>query len=86
MKAWFEHMLEIDAAALPGRENLGRSERSDKARPLYSQWLIKGNIEAILKEKPELAELWRKAKMAHLYGRPLAFYEQLKLNLAAVRA
>jgi pimeloyl-ACP methyl ester carboxylesterase len=56
------------------------------AAALYSEWLIKGrNVEAIVKEKPELAELWPEGKDAtHLYGRPLAFYEQLqKLNLAA---
>ena len=61
-------------------------DRMKGAAALYSEWLIKGrDVEAIVREKPELAELWPEGKdMAHLYGRPLAFYEQLqKLNLAA---
>jgi pimeloyl-ACP methyl ester carboxylesterase len=60
--------------------------RMKGAATLYHEWLIKGRIiEEIVKERPELAELWPEgADRAHLYGRPLAFYRQLqKLNLAA---
>jgi pimeloyl-ACP methyl ester carboxylesterase len=37
-----------------------------------------------VQDRPELAELWPEgADRTHLYGRPLAFYQQLqKLNLA----
>lgn len=88
VKTWFEHMLEIERRRFalmkksPGEVN----ERMRGAAALYSEWLIRGrNVDAIVKERPELAELWPEGKdFAHLYGRPLAFYEQLqKLNLAA---
>ena len=88
VKTWFEHMLEIERRrlALAGKSPGEVNDRMKGAAALYSEWLIKGrNVEAIVKEKPELAELWPEGKdVAHLYGRPLAFYEQLqKLNLAA---
>ena len=56
------------------------------ATTLYYEWLINGRgVSEILKEKPELAGLWPEGKdQAHLYGRPLKFYQDLqKLNLAA---
>jgi pimeloyl-ACP methyl ester carboxylesterase len=87
VKTWFEHMLEIERRrlALAGKSPGEVNDRMKGTAALYSEWLIKGrNVEAIVKEKPELAELWPEDKdVAHLYGRPLAFYEQLqKLNLA----
>jgi pimeloyl-ACP methyl ester carboxylesterase len=57
-----------------------------RAATLYYEWLIKGRpVDDILKEQPQLADLWPEGKdHAHLYGRPLVFYRQLqKLNLAA---
>jgi len=88
VKTWFEHMLEIERRrfALMGRSPGEVNDRMLRAATLYSEWLIKGrSVAAIVQEKPELAELWPEGKdVAHLYGRPLAFYEQLqKLNLAA---
>jgi len=88
VKTWFEHMLEIERRrlALAGKSPSEVNDGMKGVAALYSEWLIKGrNVEAILKEKPELAELWPEGKdVAHLYGRPLVFYEQLqKLNLAA---
>jgi pimeloyl-ACP methyl ester carboxylesterase len=62
------------------------TERMKGAATLYYDWLIKGgSVPDIVKERPELAELWPEGKdHAHLYGRPLKFYEELqKLNLAA---
>ena len=56
------------------------------APTLYHDGLIKNqSIEVILRERPELTELCPEGKdHVHLYGRPLAFYQQLqKLNLAA---
>src|SRR5213082_1200969 len=87
-KTWFEHMLEIERRrfALMGKSPTEVTDRMKNAAPLYDEWLIKGRtIDAILKEQPHLEELWPEGKdHAHLYGRPLAFYEQLqKLNIAA---
>ena len=87
-KTWFEHMLEIERRRFvlmkksPGEVN----ERMKGAAALYHDWLIKGrSVDEIVKEQSALAELWPEGKdFTHLYGRPLAFYEQLqKLNLAA---
>ena len=87
-KTWFEHMLEIERRrfALMGKSPAEVTESMKKASTLYHEWLIKGRtVDSILKEQPQLEELWPEGKdHAHLYGRPLAFYEQLqKLNLAA---
>ena len=85
---WFEHMLEIERRrfTLMGKSPGETTDRMKKAATLYYEWLIKGRtIGEILKEQPDLEEFWPEGKdHAHLYGRPLAFYEQLqKLNLAA---
>lgn len=85
---WFEHMLQIERRrfALMGKSPGEVTERMKKAVALYYEWLIKGKrVDQILKENPELAVLWPEGKdHAHLYGRPLAFYQQLQnLNLAA---
>jgi pimeloyl-ACP methyl ester carboxylesterase len=87
-KTWFEHMLEIERRrfGLMGKSPAEVSERMKNAATLYYEWLIKERtIGAILKEQPQLEELWPEGKdHAHLYGRPLAFYQQLQqLNLAA---
>jgi pimeloyl-ACP methyl ester carboxylesterase len=88
VKTWFEHMLEIERRrfALTGKPPGEVNQRMKAAATLYYDWLINNNsIESILRDHPELAELWPEGKdHAHLYGRPLAFYQQLqKLNLAA---
>jgi hypothetical protein len=87
VKTWFEHMLEIERRrfALMGKSPGEVNDRMKGAATLYHDWLIKNkSIDGILRERPELAELWPEGKdHAHLYGRPLAFYQQLqKLNLA----
>ena len=56
------------------------------AATLYPEWLVKGRpVEDIVRERSTLEEIWPEGSdRSHLYGRPLAFYEQLqKLNLAA---
>jgi len=88
VKTWFEHMLEIERRrfALMGKSPAEVSERMKGAATLYHDWLIKNeSIDQILSERPELAELWPEGKdHLHLYGRPLAFYQQLQnLDLAA---
>src|SRR6266403_981328 len=88
VKTWFEHMLEIERRrfALMGKAPAEVTERMKSAATLYYEWLIKGrSVDDMLTEQPRLAELWPEGKdQAHLYGRPLGFYQQLqKLNLAA---
>ena len=89
VKTWFEHMLEIERRrfALMGKSAGEVNERLKGAAMLYHDWLIKGRaVDQIIKEQPQLADLWPEGgDRAHLYGRPLKFYEQLqKLNLAEV--
>src|SRR5438876_3244284 len=81
-------MLEIERRrfALMGKSPGEVNDRMKLAATHYHDWLIKNKaIDVILRDKAELAELWPEGKdHAHLYGRPLAFYEQLqKLNIAA---
>lgn len=88
VKTWFEHMLEIERRrfALMGKSPGEVNDRMKGSATLYHEWLIKDrSVDDILKEQPQLAELWPEGKdHAHLYGRPLKFYEQLQnLNLAA---
>ncbi len=88
VKTWFEHMLEIERRrfALMGKSPGEINDRMKGATTLYYEWLIKGrSVDDILKEQPQLADLWPEGKdHTHLYGRPLAFYQQLQqLNLAA---
>ncbi len=83
-----EHMLEIERRrfGLMGKTPGEVTQMMKQAATLYYEWLIKGlPVDDILKEQPQLAELWPGGKdHAHLYGRPLAFYQQLQnLNLAA---
>ena len=87
VKTWFEHMLEIERRrfGLMGKSPGEVNDRMKGAATLYQEWLIKGlPVDDIVKAQPELAELWPEDKdHAHLYGRPLAFYQQLQnLNLA----
>src|SRR5262245_15472903 len=88
VKTWFEHMLEIERRrfALAGKSPGEVNDRMKRAATLYHDWLIKNkSVDGILREHPELAELWPEGRdHAHLYGRPQAFYQQLqKLNLGA---
>ena len=81
-------MLEIERRrfALMGKSPGEVTDRMKSAATLYYEWLIKGRtVDDIVKEQPQLAEIWPEGKdLTHLYGRPLAFYEQLqKLNIAA---
>ena len=88
VKTWFEHMLEIERRrfTLMGKSPAEVNDRMKGAAILYHEWLIKGRpVDEVLKERPQLADLWPEGKdPAHLYGRPLRFYQQLQqLNLAA---
>ena len=88
VKTWFEHMMEIERRrfALTGKTAADVTERMKGAATLYHEWLIKKRkVTDILHDNATLADLWPEGKdHNHLYGRPLAFYEQLQnLNLAA---
>jgi len=88
VKTWFEHMLEIERRRfeLMGKSPGEVNDRMKAAATLFHEWLIKGRpVDKILTEQPQLAEIWPEGKdHAHLYGRPLNFYQQLQnLNLAA---
>ncbi len=88
VKTWLEHMFEIERRrfTLSGKSPGDVNDRMKGAGVLYPEWLIKGRpVEDIIRERSTLGEIWPEGPdRAHLYGRPLAFYEQLqKLNLAA---
>ena len=88
VKTWVEHMSEIERRrfALSGKSPGDVNDRMKSAEALYPEWLIKGRaVEEIVRDRPALAEIWPEGTdRTHLYGRPLAFYQQLqKLNLAA---
>jgi pimeloyl-ACP methyl ester carboxylesterase len=88
VKTWLEHMLEIERRrfTLMGKSPGDVTEQMKPVSMLYYQWLIEGRIVAeIVSEQAALGQLWPEGKdFAHLYGRPLKFYEQLQnLNLAA---
>lgn len=85
-KTWFEHMIEIERRRLtlsgksPTEVNNGMKALSG----LYHDMLVKSEkVESMLQSRPELAKLWPGDDSQHLYGRPIAFYQQLqRLNLA----
>jgi pimeloyl-ACP methyl ester carboxylesterase len=88
LKTWFEHMLEIERRrfTLMGKSPAEVNERMKGVATLYHEWLIKSRpISDIVEVQPKLMDLWPEGTdRDHLYGRPLAFYQQLqKLNLAA---
>src|SRR4051812_7691638 len=88
VKTWLEHMFEIERRrfTLGGKPPGDVNDRMKGAGTLYPEWLVRGRtVEEIIRERQTLGEIWPEgADHSHLYGRPLAFYEQLqKLNLAA---
>ena len=91
IKTWFEHMLEIERRrfTLMGRTPAQINERMKGVADLYHEILFKNRPATdIFEMQPKLVDLWPDgADHEHLYGRPLAFYQQLqKLNLAAAWA
>ena len=87
VKTWFEHMLEIERRrfTLMGRSASQVNERMKGVATLYHELLFKNRpVADILSMQPKLVDLWPDGTdRQHLYGRPLAFYQQLqKLNLA----
>ena len=88
VKTWFEHMLEIERRrfTLMGNSPAQVNERMKGVADLYHEILFKNRPATdIFEMQPKLVDLWPDGPdHEHLYGRPLAFYQQLqKLNLAA---
>ncbi|NAY91850.1 PDZ domain-containing protein [Muricauda sp. JGD-17] len=80
-KTWFEHMLEIERRILQFQGNT-ESEIVEKMNkyyfPLYYGMLIeKKTYQEVVDAYPALAEYNYHAP-AHMYGRPVAYYQQLQ--------
>jgi pimeloyl-ACP methyl ester carboxylesterase len=87
LKTWYEHMLEIERRrlGLSGKSPAEVNRLMPEVARLYTAWLVDGRSPAaIFAQHPELRALWPGEDERHLYGRPLAYYQQLQqLNLAA---
>jgi pimeloyl-ACP methyl ester carboxylesterase len=85
-KTWFEHMLEIERnrLTLDGKSPAEVTAGLKELAPFYDDLLVRGAKPAQLFQQREVAsKLWPGDDPAHLYGRPIAFFQQLqKLNLA----
>ncbi len=80
-KTWYEHMLEIERRLLQFRGN-SESEIVEKMNkyyiPLYYGMLIeKKTYQEIVDAYPAL-EAYNYHSAAHMYGRPVAYYQQLQ--------
>ncbi|MEZ4809678.1 MAG: alpha/beta fold hydrolase [Allomuricauda sp.] len=80
-KTWFEHMLEIERRILQFQGNT-ESQIVDKMNkyyfPLYYGMLIeKKTYQQVVNAYPALAE-YNYHSAEHMYGRPLAYYQQLQ--------
>jgi pimeloyl-ACP methyl ester carboxylesterase len=86
VKTWFEHMMEIERNRLtldaqsPADVNTAMKELAG----FYNDMLLRGEMpRQIFGRRPAAGKLWPGDDDAHLYGRPVVFYQQLqKLNLA----
>ena len=80
-KTWFEHMLEIERRILQFNGNTESQivEKMNKYYfPLYYGMLIqKKTYQEIVDEYPALSE-YNYHAAAHMYGRPVAYYQQLQ--------
>jgi uncharacterized protein len=85
VKTWFEHMMEIERRRfeLSGKTADQVNELVRSTARIYEACLIEAQRPAdILAHRPELRPAWSGDDDDHLYGRPIAFYQQLqKLNL-----
>jgi pimeloyl-ACP methyl ester carboxylesterase len=85
-KTWYEHMLEIERRILQFQGN-NESQIVEKMNkyyiPLYYGMLIqKKTYQEVVNEYPALAE-YNYHSAAHMYGRPVQYYQQLQdINLA----
>jgi pimeloyl-ACP methyl ester carboxylesterase len=86
IKTWYEHMLEIERRrlALVGHTPSEVNALMKSAAALYSAYLLDRQLpQRILEKRPDLKSLWD-GDPNQLYGRPVAYYQQLQdLNLVA---
>jgi pimeloyl-ACP methyl ester carboxylesterase len=84
IKSWYEHMLEIERRIMEmnGVSFATIQDRSMKYAELYYDAMVKGKtFKEIVAEKSYLKEVNTQGD-AHLYGRPLSYYQQLqKINI-----
>jgi pimeloyl-ACP methyl ester carboxylesterase len=85
VKTWFEHMLEIERRRfiLSGKKPGEVSELMRLEARLYEAYLLEEQRPAeVFARHPDLRSAWAGDDDDHLYGRPIAFYQQLQhLNL-----
>jgi pimeloyl-ACP methyl ester carboxylesterase len=85
-RSWFEHMLDIERTrhVLGGKKPAELAELVWKSATLYHDVLLKSRQPAdLIAAVPQLREAWDSEDTKLLYGRPVAFYQQLQLlNLA----
>ena len=85
VKTWFEHMMEIERRRfeLSGKTAGQVNELLRSTARISEAYLIDGQRPAdLFARHPELRPAWDSNDDDHLYGRPIAFYQQLQqLNL-----
>jgi pimeloyl-ACP methyl ester carboxylesterase len=84
-RTWYEHMLDIERNryVLDGKAPAEIPALVSRSASLYHDVLIKGRApEAAVKADPALRTAWDSEDLKTLYGRPVAYYQQLQaLNL-----
>jgi pimeloyl-ACP methyl ester carboxylesterase len=84
-RTWYEHMLDIERNryVLDGKSPAEIPTLVSRSATLYHDVLIKGRApDAVIKDDPALRTAWDSEDMKTLYGRPVAYYQQLQaLNL-----
>lgn len=85
IKTWFEHMMEIERRrfVLSGKTPSEVNDFMRSEARLYEAYLLEKQRPAdVFAHHPELRAAWAGEDDDHLYGRPVAFYQQLQqLNL-----
>jgi pimeloyl-ACP methyl ester carboxylesterase len=84
-RTWYEHMLDIERNryVLDGKSPAEIPALVSRSATLYHDVLIKGRApDAVIKADPALRTAWDSEDTKTLYGRPVAYYQQLQaLNL-----
>lgn len=84
-RTWYEHMLDIERNryVLDGKAPAEIPSLVSRSATLYHDVLIKGRApEAVIEAEPALRSAWDSEDTKTLYGRPVAYYQQLQaLNL-----
>lgn len=84
-RTWYEHMLDIERNryVLDGKPSAEIPALVSRSATLFHDVLIKGRTpDAVMKADPTLRTAWDSEDTKTLYGRPVAYYQQLQaLNL-----